>query len=285
MLGTVQFGLAYGVSHQGGAVPLTEGRDILTLARASGIRTLDTAAAYGESERVLGELDSGGFAIVTKTVPIRTGNLSDADLDDIDAGFRRSLARLRRDRVAALLVHDARDLLGRGGDRLWALLESHRADGRVGRIGVSVYDAEEIDAVTSRFPVELLQLPLSVFDQRLIEDGTLARLADQGIAVHARSLLLQGLLLMSPESVPASLRSAAPLLARWKDMCVAAHATRLEAALAFALSQPIEGLVVGVHSREHLAECLAAIHQPVSLPWPSLACPDSDVIDPRRWKQ
>jgi len=285
VLGTVQFGLAYGVSHRGGAVPLDEGRDILALARASGIRMLDTAAAYGESENVLGELGSGSFGIVTKTVPIRSGDLGDVDLAAIDAGFLRSLMRLRRDRVAALLVHDARDLLGRGGESLWALLERHRAEGRVERIGVSVYDGEEIEAVVARFPVELIQLPLSVFDQRLVQDGTLDRLAARGIGVHARSLLLQGLLLMRADDAPETLRSAVPLLTRWKNMCADAHVTRLEAALAFALAQPIEGLVIGVHSREHLAECLAAVKQPVSLPWASLACGDEDVIDPRRWKQ
>jgi aryl-alcohol dehydrogenase-like predicted oxidoreductase len=287
VLGTVQFGLPYGVSHHGGAVPGAEVADILALARASGIRTLDTAAAYGDSERVLGELGdvSASFETITKTVPIRSGNLTDDDVAAVDDGFRRSLSRLNRDRVAALLVHDARDLLGHGGERLWALMEHHRAEGRAERIGVSVYDTEEIEAVLTRFPVELVQLPLSVFDQRLVEDGTLDRLVSRGISVHARSLLLQGLLLMQPDEVPETLSAAVPLLTRWKNACVDANVTRLEAALAFALAQPIEGLVIGVHSRDHLAECLAATRHPVSLPWPSFACRDSAVIDPRRWRQ
>jgi aryl-alcohol dehydrogenase-like predicted oxidoreductase len=176
-------------------------------------------------------------------------------------------------------------LLARGGDRLWALLERRRAEGRVERIGVSVYDSDEIEAVIARFPVELIQLPLSVFDQRLVENGTLRRLAARRIAVHARSVLLQGLLLMPRDGVPGTLAPAVPMLARWEDACAEADVTRLEAALAFALAQPIEGVVIGVHSRAHLAEILAAMTRPVSLPWDSFACNDAAVIDPRRWKQ
>lgn len=287
VLGTVQFGLDYGISNAGGVVPGAEVSDILSLARQSGIHMLDTAAAYGESESVLGALhdSAASFDIITKTVPIRSGQIDDAALTTIDQGFRRSLERLRRDRVAALLVHDARDLLSPGAERLWALLARHKAEGRATRIGVSVYDAEEIDAVLGRFPVELIQLPLSVFDQRLIQDGSLARLAARGIAVHARSVLLQGLLLMPLEDLPESLRVAQPLLERWRDVCAKAGVARLGAALGFALAQPIEGVVVGVHSRSHLTECLAALTQPPTLPWESLACRDRAVIDPRRWRQ
>ena len=287
VLGTVQFGLDYGISNAGGAVPSTEVSDILTLAHRSGIRMLDTAAAYGDSESVLGALGdiATPFEIITKTVPIRTGEIDDTELEVIDQGIRRSLIRLRRDRVAALLVHDARDLLGRGGERLWALLERHKAAGLASRIGVSVYDAEEIESVISRFPVELIQLPLSVFDQRLVEDGTLGRLAARGIAVHARSLFLQGLLLMRPEDVPDTLRFTTPFLLQWQNACAEAKVARLEAALGFALAQPIEGLVIGVHSRGHLTECLAALKQPPALPWASLACREAAVIDPRQWRQ
>ena len=287
VLGTVQFGLAYGVSHQGGAVSRSEAADILTFATKSGIRTLDTAAAYGESESVLGELldVNASLGIVTKTVPIRTDALATSDITAIDEGFRRSLVRLRRDRVSALLVHDSRDLLASGGDRLWTLLETYRADGLAARIGVSVYDATEIEAVLARYPVELMQLPASVFDQRLVLDGTLERLASRGVAVHIRSLLLQGLLLMAPEALPASLAAAVPAMRRWRKACVAESVTPLAAALAFGMAQPVEGLVIGVHSRMHLMECLAAIAQPVSLPWGSFACNDAGVVDPRQWQQ
>lgn len=290
-LGTAQFGLAYGISHDGGPVPMWEVEDILVAAHDAGIGLLDTAAAYGESESVLGQLGhvSLAFDIVTKTVPIRSGDLKSADLSAIDDSFHRSLARLKRKRVGMLLAHDAADLLAKNGDRLWALMDGYRAAGLAGRIGVSVYDAGQIAAVLERFPVEVVQLPINVFDQRLIEDGTLGRLAARGIEIHARSLILQGLLLMTEAEVAARLPRALPAFRRWHVACANANVPPLTAALGFGLAQPeIARLVIGVHSHQHLAECLAAAKQAVTshrpqLDWPRLACNDPDIVDPRRW--
>jgi aryl-alcohol dehydrogenase-like predicted oxidoreductase len=290
-LGTAQFGLAYGISHDGGAVPTWEVEDILVAARDAGIAMLDTAAAYGESESVLGQLGhvSSAFEIVTKTLPIRSGDLTSADLTAIDGSFRRSLARLKRERVGVLLAHEAADLLAENGDRLWALMDGYRAEGLTGRIGVSAYDASQIAAVLDRFPVEVVQLPINVFDQRLIEDGTLGRLAGRGIEIHARSLILQGLLLMTEAEVASRLPRALPAFRRWHVACANANVMPLTAALGFGLARPeIARLVIGVHSHQHLAECLTAAKQALTshrpqLDWPRLACNDPDIVDPRRW--
>jgi aryl-alcohol dehydrogenase-like predicted oxidoreductase len=287
ILGTVQFGLPYGVSHRGGAVAPDEVERILATAQRAGVRTLDTAAAYGESERVVGSLETAlAFEIVTKTLPRRASEPETADLAAIDSAFRASLDKLRRQRVAALLVHDVRNLQGRGGAALWTQLERYRQDGLAGRIGVSVYDAAEAEALAARFPIEIVQLPLNVFDQRPVRSGALERLAAGGIVVHVRSPLLQGLLLMPPAELPPVLDRARPAVDRWRAACAAAGATPLAAALGFVLAKPeVSGLVVGVHSSDHLAQCLAAIQQPVALRWASFASDDPVVIDPRRWTQ
>jgi aryl-alcohol dehydrogenase-like predicted oxidoreductase len=290
-LGTAQFGLAYGISHDGGPVPMWEVEDILIAARDAGIAMLDTAAAYGESESVLGQLGhvSSAFDIVTKTLPVRSGDLTSADLNAIDESFRRSLARLKRERVSVLLAHEAADLLAKNGDRLWAMMERYRAEGLTGRVGVSVYETDQLAAVLERFPVEVVQLPINVFDQRLIEDGTLERLAERGIETHARSLILQGLLLMTEAEVASRLPRALPAFRRWQVACANANMRPLTAALAFGLARPeIARLVIGVHSHQHLAQCLAAANQALTsdrpqLDWPRLACNDPDIVDPRRW--
>src|SRR5579883_2068906 len=174
-LGTVQFGLAYGVSHEGGRVPVEEARNILELAALSGVDMLDTAAAYGDSEDVLGTIagEESPFSIVAKTQPIRAETIDDAAAARVEAEFRESLRRLRRKKAYALLVHHARDILNPGGERLWARLEALRGQGLVGKIGLSAYDRAEIDEATDRYPIEILQAPLNAFDQRLFADGGL----------------------------------------------------------------------------------------------------------------
>lgn len=291
VLGTAQFGLAYGISHDGGPVPMWEVENILLAARDARIVTLDTAAAYGESESALGRLGhvSTAFEIITKTLPVRSDDLTSADLRAIDNGFRRSLSRLKREKVSVLLAHEAADLLAKNGERLWELMEGFRAEGLTGRLGVSAYDASQIAAVLERFPVEVMQIPINVFDQRLVEDGTLRRLAERGVEVHARSLILQGLLLMTETEVAVRLPVALSAFRRWQVACANANIRPLTAALGFGLARPeIARIVVGVHSHQHLAECLAAAkhamtsHRP-QLDWANLACDDLDIVDPRRW--
>lgn len=286
ILGTAQFGLAYGISREGGQVEPDEVARILDLAARSGVRRLDTAAAYGESEAVLGAQGAAAapFAVTTKTLPLRKAAVSAEDIAAVDAALRRSFERLGRARLDAVLVHDARDLLAPGGEGLWRLLEGHKAAGRIGKIGLSAYDGAEIRAAAARFALEVVQLPLSALDQRPIADGTLDFLAERGIEAQARSLLLQGLLLMTAEQVAARLPPAAPATARWRAACAAAGVSPLAAALGFAAARrDIQGLVVGVHSAAHLAECLNALGETADMPWREIASADPAVVDPRRW--
>jgi aryl-alcohol dehydrogenase-like predicted oxidoreductase len=268
-------------------VPLEEARAAIKLAASSGVDLLDTAAAYGDSEAVLGDIagPDSPFDIVTKTLPIRQATIAASDVDRVEAAFRQSLRRLRRASVHALFVHEARDIVSPGGALLWARLEALRDQGLTKKIGVSAYDRAEIDAVASRFPVAIIQAPVSVFDQRLLADGTFARLSERGVEIHARSVLLQGLLLMAPEAAKAKLPAAFAPLNAWRRAVVESGFSPLEAALGFALKQTmIDRAVIGVHSAAHLAECLAAAAREVpALDYARFACDDLDVIDPRRW--
>ena len=174
ILGTAQFGLSYGISNDSGRVGRDEVAAILSLASAAGVAGLDTAAAYGDSEEVLGSMAaSRPFAITTKTLPVRASTLSRADVGRVEEAFRRSLRLLNRPAVDALLVHDADDLLVDGGERLWESLERFRREGVAGRIGVSVYDGAQIAAVTAKYPIDVVQLPINALDQRLLADGSL----------------------------------------------------------------------------------------------------------------
>ncbi len=285
-LGTVQFGLNYGVTHGGGRVPEAEVRAILARAKTAGIDTLDTAAAYGDAESVLGTVAvAQSFRIITKTQPFGPVAATQPDLARIEARFFQSLETLAIPAVDGVLVHAVDDLLGPEGERLWQRMESWRSQGLVRRIGVSIYDRADLDAVLARFAPDLVQLPLNVLDQRLLRDGTIARLAARGIAIHARSLFLQGLLLQAPAECPPHLARLLPDLERWWTHCAQHGVSPLAAAIRFGLAcQEIEKIVVGVHSTAHLDAIITAAHSDATtLDWPSLATQDSEAVDPRRW--
>lgn len=274
-LGTVQFGQAYGVSNTTGQVPLAEAQAMLTRAAGQGVAVLDTAANYGQAEQVLAQCDTSPFRIVSKTASVKNGVAA------VIARARQSVQSLGR--VDVLLVHAVADLLGPDGEELWRALQGLKEQGMVGAIGISAYVADDPAALARRFRPDVMQLPFSLLDQRLLRDGSLARLKDLGVEVHARSLFLQGLLFM--ETVPQKLRDAAPLLARVRQQIAAAHTTPLAAALGFVLSRPeIDVAVVGATSRHELDEILGAARAPLpELDWSACALEDARILTPSLW--
>lgn len=270
-LGTVQFGQAYGVSNKLGQVSPSDVGAILERAAAAGIRLLDTAANYGEAESVLAQHHTKPFRIVTKTASARNS------VESVIARARQSAQTLGAD---TLLVHAAADLQDAA---LWPALQKLKSEGLFARIGISAYAADDPAALAERFRPDVMQLAVSMLDQRLIRDGTLARLKDLNVEVHARSVFLQGLLFM--DTLPEKLHPAAPALSAIKEEIAKAGSTPLAAALGFVLSRPeIDVALVGVAQPMELDEILeCAAHPPPVLDWRALALDDEVALTPSRW--
>ncbi len=290
-LGTVQFGLPYGLMQQA-QPPMSrqEATSVLAAAWRGGIDTLDTGAAYGNAEAVIGELRprDARFDVISKTPPVRRSEVTAADVEGIIAGAHRSLAKLRVEALAALLVHHAPDLLVPGGTALFGALEKLRSQGAVRRLGVSVYDAATLRAVLAQFPVEIVQLPLNLLDQRFVQDGTLEELARRGIEVHARSVFLQGVLLTDGAKLPAHFAPVRGRIDRFQAECAAAAVPRAAAALGFAAGcAGVSRIVIGVNSAAQLEENLAAFSAASTAQWTpapeGYAVDDPEIIDPRKW--
>jgi aryl-alcohol dehydrogenase-like predicted oxidoreductase len=274
-LGTVQFGQAYGVSNQHGQVPKDEAAAILQRAAKAGISLLDTAANYGEAEAILSGFDTSPFRIVTKTISLSRG------LDQVVERARQSAGSLKAD---TLLVHAAKDLEGAEGQALWAALRRLKDEGAFRKIGISAYVADDPARLAEKFRPDVMQLPFSLLDQRLLENGTLARLKAMGVEVHARSLFLQGLLFL--EELPAKVRHAAPHLAQVRKNLQVANVTPLAAALGFVLQRPEVAFgLVGVTSNGELEDIIAAAKRRAlpALDWTSFALKDELVLTPSLW--
>jgi aryl-alcohol dehydrogenase-like predicted oxidoreductase len=270
-LGTVQFGQAYGVSNMHGQVPPNSVRAILKRAAAGGVTVLDTAANYGEAEQILSRSDTRAFRIVTKTIGIENGVAA------VAMRARQSAQTLKAD---TLLVHAAGDL---ADGELWPALQRLKAEGIFRSIGISVYAADDPAGLAARFRPDVMQLPFSLLDQRLLKDGTLARLKDLDVELHARSVFLQGLLFM--DKLPPRLAYAAQQLAAVKSAIHSAGSTPLTAALGFVLSRPEIGVaLVGVTALTELEEVLAAAAMdPPPMDWSALALDDEILLTPSRW--
>ena len=284
-LGTVQFGMDYGVANRGGRPDERAIADILRMARDCGIDMLDTAPSYGDSEALLGRDESAGaFRVVTKTRYYDDARM----VDDADVGvaatLARSLADLGISHAYALLIHSVADATGPYADRIMdAMLEiKHRE--LVEKIGITVYAPDDIARFRFLAAIDLVQLPLNILDQRFRTSGALAALKRRGIEIHARSPFLQGLLLMAPDTVPDHMSVARPIVMRVQQALKTQGLTPLQGALAFMNTVPeIDYVLVGVDRAAQLREIADAATARAALDFGEFACAAAEIIDPRRW--
>jgi len=286
-LGTVQFGVPYGVSNTHGQPDAAEVKRILLMAENAGVSVLDTATSYGEAEATLGQSlgPHHNFAIVTKTPVLGGGRTVGESIDILRSTFETSLRRMKQDSVYGLLLHQSADLFTPEGQRIADAMLELVENGLVQKIGVSVYTAEEIDGVLNVFTPDLVQLPLSIFDQRLLCSGHLAMLKSRGMEIHVRSVFLQGLMLM--ESAPAYFQPIRGHMERYAEFLRQTGMSRIEAALSFVSAVPeVDVAIVGVACSKELAEVLSAHERAKGRRenFAAFAIEDESMVNPALWK-
>ncbi len=283
-IGTVQFGLNYGIANRTGQVSPAEGAAILSLAARHGVRSLDTAIAYGDSERVLGEIGTLNWQIVSK-LPAMPDEVPDVRAW-VELQVNGSLRRLKADRLHGLILHRPDQLLDSRGKELYEALVGSRERGVVDKIGVSIYAPDELGPLFRGMKFDMVQAPLSILDRRLVESGWAGTLRRNGIELHVRSTFLQGLLLVSPRSRPAKFERWNTIWSEWSRWLEEVALSPLEACLRYALSvDEVDKVVVGVDSMNQLREILAVSTGSLArLPnWPQSI--DVDLLNPSRWTQ
>lgn len=284
-IGTVQFGLDYGVSNSLGKINKSEVCKIVDFAHQAGIDTYDTAPSYGNSEQVLGEVLGGKDCIITKTPSLPsadTGNI----ISYLDASYESSLKNLKQNCVHGLLVHNADDLLRAGGNKIYEWLSNKKINSQVSKIGVSIYSADQLDKILELYSIDLVQLPLNILDQRLIHSGHLAKLKDLGIEVHVRSVFLQGLLLMNQDEIPEYFAKYKKLLFLFHKECEMQNVSPIELSLRFVMSlDNVDKVIVGVNSRSQLAEIVESSNtQLFGKDFLHLSTSDLGLVNPSLWK-
>ncbi len=283
ILGTAQFGLDYGVANTAGRITKEAGRKILLTARQEGIRRLDTAIAYGISEQALGEYGVTDFEVISK-LPAVPEDCKDA-ADWVEKQVFASLARLNVPVLDGLLFHRPDQLLGPQGKAIVRSLEQLVADQLVKKTGLSVYSPETLHAFLSACPVDIIQAPFNLFDQRLITSGWLPRLKAANIEVHTRSAFLQGLLLMPENKLPSYFAPWKTHIARWYNwLNKHPEITATQACLSAPLLQPgIDAVVVGVDNADQLRDIISMSTR-TTIALPDFQIEDIELIDPSNWR-
>lgn len=286
-LGTVQFGLDYGISNKDGMTSSDEVKKILEYCLDNNITILDTASIYGKSEEVLGQNinKKDYFKIVTKTSRFDNEILTHEDTKILESTFYDSLHKLKQNTVYGLLLKEG-NIFKDNSQFLIDKLQTLKERQLVQKIGISVYKSDEVDKAIELFDtLDIIQIPINIFDHRLINTGHLKKLKKHNVEIHARSAFLQGLLLMKPDSLNPYFNPILDHILKYHKTLEEINVNPLQAALGFLNNiQEIDCIVAGVNNLNQLKEICLNIEKPYNTILNGFSITDESILDPSKWK-
>ena len=286
ILGTVQFGLPYGINNPSGMPDYNEVSSILTLAHESGITLLDTAEAYGVSQEVIGRYHNEQpfrFEVITKF-----DHRKDLISQDITERVETDLSILSVKQLYAYMFHSFADYKNYSTP-FESQLTSLQKRGVIQKIGVSIYTNEEMAQVIEKGNVQLIQLPFNLLDN-FAQRGELIRKAkERGIEVHTRSVFLQGLFFMEDNTLPSKLAPLSPYLKALRNMAGSLGTSIQALALNYAVqSIGIDKVLIGTEKRHQLEANISAlnqfIHPSLMKEIDELVVASPELLNPVNWK-
>ncbi len=268
-LGTVQFGLPYGISNNWGQTSPEEVKEILILAEKENIDLLDSASAYGNAEEILGKNDLQSFRVVSKFLPTAAGKEIAEQLD-------HTLNNLGRKSLYGYLAHIPLNLLQTQDD--WERLKEFQQQGKVQKIGFSLNEPVELERLLdSGLIPDLVQVPYNYFDRRF--EDQIVQLKKNGCEIHTRSAFLQGLFFKDPKDLPEYFQDVKLVLQELQEQ-KGSLAGKL---LKFVLEQSfIDRVIVGVENRNQLEHNLQSVSSEGKLPELKQVI-SSNILIPSQW--
>lgn len=284
-LGTAQILEGYGVSRSAASIGKGQMESLLQLCESSGVNTIDTAPVYGEAESILGEQMLSSFKVVTK---LSGRPRSSLDITDwVEHEVFSSLKRLSISSLYGLLIHDPEVVLNADGPAIIDCMKRLKDDGFINKIGISIYNPDELTRITPLFMPDIVQAPVNLIDRSLERSGWLEKLKSNDVEIHARSIFLQGLLLLKRKEIPSFAHGWDDIWNLWHDFISGSEHGPVELCLAYPLSLiGLDKIIIGTESIDQFSEILALpvlSHINEDLEW--LTSFDDRLINPSKWKQ
>lgn len=245
VIGSAQFGSDYGINNRKGELSLNEIKRIKNYAQKNSINSFETAQSYGSAEKKLGKLNLTRFKIITKLQRLNKIYSKKA----IDNHIKNSLKKLKVKKIYGLLVHDVNDLTGPNGSKVFKLLEKYKKKQIVKNLGVVVYNLKELKKVTKKFKFDIISVPCNIFDRRFIESEVIKKLKGSNVKIYARSIFLQGLLLLNVNKIPANFLKWKNEFLRFNNLSNRKKISKVEICTKFVLENDlIDKIIIGCDS-------------------------------------
>lgn len=296
-LGTAQLGFNYGINSPGQPTE-QESHEILKYAIANGINSIDTSPNYGNSERIVGEFikqnKPGKLFLITK---LEAQDFPDILWDDKDALLRiikckliGSCMNIPLAKISAYILHFA-DQAFRDDGIILDILVKLKRQGFIKYIGTSLYTGKELERCIDDKRIDIVQIPFSILDRRLLESGLLRKAKERGLIIFARSVFLQGLVFMDINKLPLKLKDAKKAIYRLQLLAYSYDMSVNELCLRYVLLiNELDSIVIGIDSLEQLKEnikvaSLGSLDKDILKEIERLPQMPADLIDIRSWGQ
>lgn len=274
-LGTVQFGLNYGISNNTGQVDKEIAHNMLDQFLDAGGEKIDTAQGYGNSEKIIGEYQrKNELKIITK--------ISSMQEKDI---LLNSFNRLGVEKLYGVMCHDEKVFLE--NKNLFDYLRFKKDEGIVSKIGSSFYSIEALEQALECFDLDIIQIPASIFDQEFLKKDLLEKLKGKNIEIHVRSIFLQGLVFMKKDQINSFFNPVQTKIDKYRELLEDSKDSITEFHFNFmAQYDEIDCLVVGFQNPVQLGESIEAISKckPYNFDLSQLDFEEECYRKPSHWK-
>ena len=252
-LGTAQFGINYGINKK--KINFKEIKKIIDYSNKIKIKKIDTAIAYGKSEKILGSFSLKNWRITTK-IPAYRSSYGDP-VKWVKDQINSSLNSLRVKRLHGVLFHNTNDLFNSNGKKIYKALLNLKKSGLIKKIGISIYDFKKINEILKKFKIDIVQAPFNIIDRRLLKSGLMNLKIKYKIELQVRSIFLQGLLLKKLEYKNSKFKNYKRL---WTSLHLWLNKNKynlIDVCISDCLRYNFNTIIIGYESLSHLKNILS----------------------------
>ena len=285
ILGTAQIGRDYGLDSNEQSKSKSGIKKIFDIAKKNQINFFDTAPSYNDNQKIIKSFITSNTKIISKISKIPQNEINNKSIEKVDIEFEKSLEHLSVNSIDILLFHSALDITKPNSNKIIEWINQKKKQNKINKIGVSAYEKKEIDMAIDTGLIEVVQVPINILDQRLIKNDYLLKIKSKKIEVHARSIFLQGLLLIDIKNLPTYFDNFKYDLKSFSNKLNILKLSRLEACITFINNiKEIDRIILGVKSDKHLKQIIKIMKKIKNdFNFNEFSINNEKLLDPRKW--
>ena len=263
VIGSANFGQHYGYANTNTSEK--EIKKIFKFAIMNNINHLDTAINYGNAQKLLGMHNLEMWNIDTKIpkVPFKVKEITSW----LEKNLENTLRDLNVTKLNTIYFHEPKDLLGPQAIYIIEYLNKLKENKTINNIGISVYYPSELEKILSIFKPDIVQIPYSIFDRRFENQNSIKILKKNKIKIYARSIFLQGLVLLRQENLPLKFNKYKALWKEYEEWLNYKNLDKLQTAIRFAFgNNDIDKVIIGVENVVQLTEIVKIKKNKINIP-------------------